>query len=118
MTLLLLRGPQTPGELRSRSERMHSFPDVEDTESALQGLAERFDALVVELPRQPGQRENRWAHLMTEGEDPLETAANAPPPSQQSSSSRAGHGQRLNELEAAVTEMREELRVLRQLLDR
>lgn len=64
MTLLLLRGAQTPGELRARSERMHSFASVDQVESTLRDLSEGENALVTELPRQPGQRENRWVHLM------------------------------------------------------
>ncbi len=114
MTLLMLRGPQTPGELRSRSERMHAFPDVSDTEAALRDLSEGFDALVVELPRLPGQRENRWAHLMIEGEDPLEAAANTPAPPPRVS--RSDQAQRLVDLEETVAEMRRELDELRQLV--
>ncbi len=63
MTLLLLRGPQTPGELRGRSERLHAFATLDEVESALARLAESPDALVAELPRMPGQKEARWAHL-------------------------------------------------------
>lgn len=63
MTLLLLRGPQTPGELRARSERLHEFATLDEVESALARLAESPEALVAELPRMPGQKEARWAHL-------------------------------------------------------
>ena len=62
--LLMLRGPQTAGELKGRSERMHAFADVGEVEQTLASLADGFDALVEELPRLPGQRENRWSHLM------------------------------------------------------
>jgi hypothetical protein len=62
MTLLLLRGPQTPGELRTRAERLWSFESVEEVEATLERLASGFDALVRELPRRPGQREARWTH--------------------------------------------------------
>jgi uncharacterized protein YceH (UPF0502 family) len=62
MTLLLLRGPQTPGELRTRAERLCSFESVEEVEATLQRFASGFDALVRELPRRPGQREARWTH--------------------------------------------------------
>lgn len=63
MTLLLLRGPQTPGELKSRGERMHAFSSVEEVEEVLEDLAEGGDdALVRNLPRRPGQRESRWMH--------------------------------------------------------
>lgn len=77
MTLLLLRGPQTPGELRTRSERMHAFESVEEVEDTLQRLAEGDDAVVAELPRQPGQRESRWMHLHRAGADPREAAREA-----------------------------------------
>jgi uncharacterized protein YceH (UPF0502 family) len=66
LTALMLRGPQTAGELRINSERLHRFADISAVEGFLQELAERPEgALVVELPRQPGSRENRWAHLLS-----------------------------------------------------
>jgi len=66
LTVLMLRGPQTAGELRINSERLHRFADISAVEAFLQELAERPDgALVTELPRQPGSRENRWAHLLS-----------------------------------------------------
>lgn len=65
LTVLMLRGPQTAGELRISSERLHKFADISAVEGFLQELAERPEgAMVVELPRQPGARENRWAHLL------------------------------------------------------
>jgi uncharacterized protein YceH (UPF0502 family) len=60
--LLLLRGPQTPGELRSRSDRLYTFDDLEAVESTLNRLAEM--EFVKRLPRQPGSRESRWAQLL------------------------------------------------------
>jgi len=93
MTLLLLRGPQTPGELRTRSDRMHHFESVADVEATLEGLADGFDAMVCELPRQPGQRESRWAHL--EGtEDPREGAETHAPEPQPPHSDRIDRGER------------------------
>jgi len=66
MTTLMLRGPQTVGELRINSERLHKFADISSVESFLEELAERSDgSLVVKLPRQPGSRENRWMHLLS-----------------------------------------------------
>lgn len=77
MTLLLLRGPQTPGELKSRSDRMHSFDSVTEVEQTLADLASGDEEkLVCELPRRPGQREARWAHLCGE-EDPVAAEAQA-----------------------------------------
>ncbi|MCP5277743.1 MAG: YceH family protein [Thiobacillus sp.] len=65
LTLLMLRGPQTAGELRINCERLHRFADISAVEGFLEELAERPDgALVMELPRQPGARENRWAQLL------------------------------------------------------
>jgi uncharacterized protein len=63
VTLLFLRGPQTPGELRGRAERMHSFAAPGDVEAVLRRLAAGPEPLVVELPRQPGRKEARWMHL-------------------------------------------------------
>jgi len=63
LCVLLLRGPQTPGELRGRTERMHRFEALEDVQSALQKLMEREPPLAKVLPRQPGTKESRYAHL-------------------------------------------------------
>ena len=66
LTMLMLRGPQTAGELRINCERLHKFADISAVESFLAELAERAEGgLVVELPRQPGARENRWMHLLS-----------------------------------------------------
>jgi uncharacterized protein len=62
---LLLRGPQTPGELRSRAERMHRFDDLGQVQSTLQRLAQREPPVVKILPRQPGTKEARYAHLLS-----------------------------------------------------
>jgi uncharacterized protein len=64
LTLLFLRGPQTPGELRSRSDRLHPFASLPEVESGLRALAGGLDPLVVEMPRRAGQKENRWAQLL------------------------------------------------------
>ena len=77
MTLLLLRGPQTPGELRTRSDRLHAFESVAEVEETLQRLSLGIDALVRQLPRQPGQREARWTHLAGDGVDAGESGAGA-----------------------------------------
>ncbi|NJL28640.1 MAG: DUF480 domain-containing protein [Thermoanaerobaculia bacterium] len=118
MTLLLLRGPQTPGELRTRSDRLHTFASVEEVESVLQRLAQGFDALVLELPRQPGQRETRWMHLVGT-EDPeamAAAAASAPPPTHEASARRSDLAERLERLETEVAELRAELQALRERL--
>jgi uncharacterized protein len=65
LAMLMLRGPQTAGELRINCERFHKFADISSVESFLVELAERAaGGLVMELPRQPGSRENRWMHLL------------------------------------------------------
>ncbi len=64
--VLLLRGPQTPGELRGRTERMHRFDELTDVQAGLQKLMEREPSLVAVLPRQPGTKESRYAHLLRE----------------------------------------------------
>ncbi|HEV3329560.1 MAG TPA: YceH family protein [Bryobacteraceae bacterium] len=83
LCVLLLRGPQTVGELRGRSERLHQFDDLEAVENTLQHLAEL--GLVKRLPRQPGSRETRYTHLLSGDVDGAEetapTAAVAPAPS-------------------------------------
>lgn len=66
ITTLLLRGAQTPGELRSRGQRMHEFADTAEVETTLENLAERDDGpYVARLPREPGKREHRFMHLFS-----------------------------------------------------
>ncbi len=105
MTVLMLRGPQTPGELRARTERMHSFGSSAEVESILVGLTEGDEPLVVHLARQPGQKEARWTHLVG-GEPDLETAvfvaSASPPPA-------AGLSERVAELEERVARLEEAL---------
>jgi uncharacterized protein len=64
MTLLFLRGPQTPGELRGRSDRLHPFATITEVEETLQRLAASPDPLTGELPRRPGQKEARWTEVL------------------------------------------------------
>jgi len=64
LCVLLLRGPQTPGELRGRTERMHAFEEIGDVLAGLQKLMEREQPLAAVLPRQPGTKEARYAHLL------------------------------------------------------
>jgi uncharacterized protein len=65
LCVLLLRGPQTPGELRGRGERLHRFEDLDEVQSALQKLMQREPPLVKILPRQPGTKESRYVHLLS-----------------------------------------------------
>lgn len=81
VTTLLLRGPQTPGELRSRGQRMHEFTDTAEVESALEQLATRDDGpFVARLPREPGKREHRYMHLFSGDVESLITAVEAVAP--------------------------------------
>ena len=74
ITVLLLRGPQSPGELRVRSERLHDFADRDEVESTLHRMAARESPLVVEVERRPGQQDHRWVHLL----GPVQTGEGAP----------------------------------------
>ncbi|MGU3522378.1 YceH family protein [Enterobacteriaceae bacterium C23F] len=81
ITTLLLRGPQTPGELRSRGQRMHEFADTAEVEGALEHLATREDGpYVARLPREPGKREHRYMHLFSGDVESLITAVEAVAP--------------------------------------
>lgn len=72
LATLLLRGPQTPGELRMRAARMHDFADMQEVEQALEVLVSREDGpMVVKLPREPGKREHRYQHLFGDGSEPV-----------------------------------------------
>src|SRR5436305_5664790 len=80
LTALMLRGPQTAGELRINSDRLHKFADISAVEAFLQELAARpAGPLVVQLARLPGSRENRWAHLLSGAPKPETFAVEAKP---------------------------------------
>jgi len=111
--LLLLRGPQTPGELRSRSGRLHTFGDNADVVQALADLAGREpDALVVKLPRAPGRKDSEYMHLFS---GPVDVEAHAVKArEQQAGSAPARHSvveleERISRLEAEVAAIRERL---------
>ena len=75
--VLLLRGAQTPGELRGRGERMHRFEDLDEVQSALQRLMQREPPLAKVLPRQPGTKESRYMHLLSGEPENIETLSAA-----------------------------------------
>jgi uncharacterized protein YceH (UPF0502 family) len=110
LCILMLRGPQTPGEIRGRTERLHDFAAIEDVETTLQGLIEHATgALVSRLPRQPGHKEVRYAHLLCgevlqEEEDVLEPAGR----------DVQADNDRLEALEQEVAALTEELAALKQ----
>jgi len=112
IAVLMLRGPQTPGELRLNSERMHRFADISSVEAYLDELAAReAGALVVKLPRQPGAREQRWAHLLC---GPVEAAA------EPSAMQPQPDGLPITEaatLRAELAQLREEVQELRALVE-
>ncbi len=121
--VLLLRGAQTPGELRGRTERLHHFEEIADVLAGLQKLAERDPSLVAVLPRQPGTKESRYAHLLS---GPVEFAlppeqAFAPRAavqySQRGSSDDSGQEDRIAQLEAKVAELQEKVEALTKKID-
>jgi uncharacterized protein len=101
LALLMLRGPQTLAELRSRTERLHAFASLAEVEGVLHALAER--ELVVRLPRRPGQKEERYAQLLGGESADAEAPAGAPPPADD----------RLSVLEDRVSALERELAELR-----
>jgi uncharacterized protein len=107
---LLLRGPQTPGELRSRAERMHPFDDLGVVHSTLQRLMQRDPPVVKLLPRQPGTKEARFAHLLS-GDRP---EWNAQPGSDAVVSSIRSDSDRIANLEEAVVDLQREIADLKQ----
>jgi uncharacterized protein YceH (UPF0502 family) len=108
---LLLRGPQTPGELRARASRMHPFEDLESVHSALSRLEKREPPLVVMLPRQPGTKESRYAHLLG---DAIPAAPAAPvhvPAAREGDAGLANPSstERIEALTAEIAELREQI---------
>lgn len=110
LALLMLRGPQTAGELRQRAERMHNFTDIAAVEAALEHLADKFPPMVTTLPRAPGTKEPRIAHLLGGelSEDELAEAA------QRAATDRSRASAGSAELAAEVARLREEVAELRE----
>jgi uncharacterized protein YceH (UPF0502 family) len=109
MCVMLLRGPQTPGELRGRTERMYHFETLDDVQSNLQRLIQKDPPLVKMLARQPGTKENRYAHLLAgeieEAEVTRVEKALAP---------SASEASRIQSLEAEISELKTEIASLKQ----
>jgi len=115
LCVLLLRGPQTPGELRTRAERMYAFEDLEAVHSALNLLMRREPPLVKVLPRQPGTKESRFMHLLSGDAAPENPAGEATEPPEASSSAVSTRDrERIEQLEGEVSELRRELETLRE----
>jgi len=110
--VLLLRGPQTPGELRGRSERMYRFETLDDVQSTIQRLSDRQSPLVRVLPRQPGTKESRYVHLFVEDTWPTE----AYPPHLAPEARAANDSPRLAALETEVSSLKKEIVELKQQL--
>jgi len=110
LCVLLLRGPQTPGELRSRTARLCEFPDSDAVESTLASLMSREDGpFIARLPRAAGAREYRYAHLFS---GMIESTPETPE-SAQTAPEAASMGQRLQQLEQSVAELRLEIEALK-----
>ncbi len=101
---LLNRGPQTVGELRTRTERMHKFSDLDEVESCLRGLADREPPFVVRLERQAGMKEPRWAHLFSGDVCEMPAAAASEPV----------RGDRVSTLEYELNQLRDRMQFLEQ----
>jgi uncharacterized protein len=122
LCLLMLRGPQTLGELKQRSERLHSFPDLRSVEETLDRLTAR--ELGRWLERQPGQKEARFQHLLGEGESGEEqpvqgegTAAEAPADGATTSVPPAAGDEPADDLAGEVARLQQELEALRREVD-
>lgn len=103
LAVLALRGPQTAAELRSHTERIHAFGDVDAVEAALTALAGRDEPLVVALARQPGQHQARWAHLLA---GPIDVGAFALPATGAAQVPTASRPDRIAELSTELAELR------------
>jgi hypothetical protein len=110
--VLLLRGPQTPGELRARTNRLCEFADADQVESTLKNLMSREDGpFIARLPRAPGARESRYSHLFSGNIESVEE-----PAAEESAAAAPSLSQRVSELEESVRQLRAESQALAQSL--
>jgi uncharacterized protein YceH (UPF0502 family) len=112
MCVMMLRGPQTLGELRGRTDRLYEFSGLGEVQETLDGLTRRDDPLVVKLERLAGQKEARFAHLLN-GEIDVSSL----PPPRSSASSAPADPSRLEQLETEVKELRSEIESLKVTFD-
>jgi uncharacterized protein YceH (UPF0502 family) len=110
LCVLLLRGAQTPGELRGRAERMYRFEALEDVHATLDRLSQREPSLVAVLPRQPGTKESRYMHLLSGGAPTAEAV-----PARVAGTASAGDC-RIAQLESEVGALRKEVAEMREQL--
>jgi len=113
LCVLLLRGPQTPGELRGRTERLYTFDELADVQSTLQKLIERDPPLVKVLPRQPGTKESRYLHLFC-GDTYIPASADSTPSSRPDTPEA---NSRLQDLEEQLADLRQQIANLRQRIE-
>jgi uncharacterized protein YceH (UPF0502 family) len=113
LCVLLLRGAQTPGEIRGRAERLHHFEELSDVQAALQKLMQREPALVKVLPRQPGTKESRYMHLMS-GDLEDSTTDGVRESVGANSSLQAADGERIARLESEIAALQNEIAELKQ----
>jgi hypothetical protein len=117
LCVLLLRGPQTPGELRGRTERLHRFEEIADVLAGIQKLMDREPSLAAVLPRQPGTKEARYAHLLSGPVESIHFTSAEPTSDQDSSPDNSASQERMDRLEAAVDELRQQVAALTQKID-
>lgn len=110
LCVLLLRGPQTPGELRGRTERMCRFNDLDEVQTALRRLMDRQPPLVKAMPRQPGTKELRYAHLLSGNVESWE------PPAESHEAGSTPEGERIARLESEVASLQAEVAELKRQL--
>ncbi len=114
IAVLMLRGPQTPGEIRQRTDRMHAFADIQAVEAVLEHLADKFPPMVTPLPRMAGTKETRFAHLLGGRSAIAECPGSSAAATVAHSSARG----RTSELEDEVRRLREEVDRLRSDFER
>jgi uncharacterized protein YceH (UPF0502 family) len=113
LCVLLLRGPQTPGELRGRTGRMHPFDEIAEVLAGLEKLMQREPPLAAMLPRQPGTKESRYAHLLAGPVDSIVFAA----PQPEAGPETSARDDRIAQIEAAVAELKQQVAELRQKIE-
>jgi uncharacterized protein len=111
LSVLLLRGPQTPGELRGRTERMYRFSELDEVQTTLQHLIQREPPLVKMLPRQPGTKESRYGHLLAGDVEAWES-----PAAQTTVAGGPAEEERIARLESELASLQAEVAGLKQQL--
>ena len=113
MTVLMLRGPQTIGEIRDRTGRLFDFRDLNEVQAALDELTKRDEPLILKLERQPGQKEARFAHLLSGEID----VSKLPVPSERTGGGASASNERIEKLEGEVERLSSELAEFKALFE-